>query len=476
MANCNPQSSEKMIPAIRLYNSMRRNTNKRNQIECEGWLIHFTNRDDMRRRHFWKLDGQKMQLWYDMTHQKTHKTINLVNVLQIAMKDTRGVNHLEIRTNSSENSEGKDSVIYYVADDTSVKQPIGLRDWHSAINKALYPFKGRDQEADNKITRQISRFQSLDPEERNATDVEQIYQIFREDVLGSGQFGTVYGARHRTKQREVAIKVVDKTRFPNKESTQLIHEVQILSGLDHPGIVKLYNMFENPQQIFVVMEKLHGDMLEMILSSEQGRLDERITKFLITQILDALRYLHFKNIVHCDLKPENVLTANTDSALPQVKLCDFGFARIIGEKSFRRSVVGTPAYLAPEVLSNQGYNRTLDMWSVGVIIYVSLSGTFPFNEDEDILDQIQNAEFMFPDNAWKSISNDAIDLIKHLLQVKRRRRLTVERALLHNYFKDYQTYTDLKRLEERIGRVVWTSNDHWAGVAQRHNENPSTQL
>jgi serine/threonine protein kinase len=116
------------------------------------------------------------------------------------------------------------------------------------------------------------------------------------------------------------------------------------------------------------------------------------------------------------------------------------------------------------------------MWSVGVIIYVSLSGTFPFNEDEDILDQIQNAEFMFPDNAWKSISNDAIDLIKHLLQVKRRRRLTVERALLHNYFKDYQTYTDLKRLEERIGRVVWTSNDHWAGVAQRHNENPSTQL
>jgi protein kinase D len=235
-------------------------------------------------------------------------------------------------------------------------------------------------------------------------------------------------------------------------------------------------MFENPQQIFVVMEKLHGDMLEMILSSEQGRLDERITKFLITQILDALRYLHFKNIVHCDLKPENVLTANTDSALPQVKLCDFGFARIIGEKSFRRSVVGTPAYLAPEVLSNQGYNRTLDMWSVGVIIYVSLSGTFPFNEDEDILDQIQNAEFMFPDNAWKSISNDAIDLIKHLLQVKRRRRLTVERALLHNYFTDSQKYTDLTRLEERIGRVVWTSNDHWAGVAQRHNENPSTQL
>ncbi|KIH52513.1 hypothetical protein ANCDUO_17385, partial [Ancylostoma duodenale] len=90
----------------------------------------------------------------------------------------------------------------------------------------------------------------------------------------------------------------------------------------------------------------------------------------------------------------------------QVKLCDFGFARIIGEKSFRRSVVGTPAYLAPEVLCNKGFNRSLDMWSVGVIVYVSLSGTFPFNEDEDILDQIQNAEFMYPPNLWKEIGDN----------------------------------------------------------------------
>lgn len=88
----------------------------------------------------------------------------------------------------------------------------------------------------------------------------------------------------------------------------------------------------------------------------------------------------------------------------QVKLCDFGFARIIGEKSFRRSVVGTPAYLAPEVISSNGYNRSLDMWSVGVIMYVSLSGTFPFNEDEDIRQQITNASFMYPRQTWASIS------------------------------------------------------------------------
>ncbi|PIO01539.1 hypothetical protein AB205_0093790 [Aquarana catesbeiana] len=229
-------------------------------------------------------------------------------------------------------------------------------------------------------------------------------------------------------------------------------------------------MFETPERVFVVMEKLHGDMLEMILSSEKGRLPERITKFLVTQILVALRHLHFKNIVHCDLKPENVLLASADP-FPQVKLCDFGFARIIGEKSFRRSVVGTPAYLAPEVLRNRGYNRSLDMWSVGVIIYVSLSGTFPFNEDEDIHDQIQNAAFMYPPNPWRETSSDAIDLINNLLQVKMRKRYSVDKTLNHTWLQDYQTWLDLRELECKIGEryISHESDDHrWEAYADEH--------
>ena len=113
------------------------------------------------------------------------------------------------------------------------------------------------------------------------------------------------------------------------------------------------------------------------------------------------------------------LICHSDVMLLQVKLCDFGFARVIGETGFRKSIVGTPAYLAPEVLRNKGYNRSLDMWSTGVIIYVSLSGTFPFNEDEDIHEQIQNASFMYPPHPWKEISSEAIDMINNLLQVRK---------------------------------------------------------
>lgn len=134
----------------------------------------------------------------------------------------------------------------------------------------------------------------------------------------------------------MAIKVIDKLRFPTKQEAQLKNEVSILQNIKHPGVVNLEKMFENPERIFVVMEKLSGDMLEMILNSEQGRLSERVTKFLIyqvsliyvnsliicflyfIQILVALRYLHSQNICHCDLKPENVLLSS-NCEFPQVR-------------------------------------------------------------------------------------------------------------------------------------------------------------
>ncbi|RTG90118.1 protein kinase D [Schistosoma bovis] len=155
-------------------------------------------------------------------------------------------------------------------------------------------------------------------------NVQALYEIFPDEVLGSGQFGIVYGGIHRKTKREVAIKVIDKLRFPTKREAQLKNEVSILRNLNHPGVVNLERMFETPKRVFVVMEKLAGDMLEMILGSPQGRLTERVTKYLVTQILVALRYLHLRSIVHCDLKPENVLLAippNTDvnnMGLPEV--------------------------------------------------------------------------------------------------------------------------------------------------------------
>lgn len=440
------------IPLMRIVQSVKHTKRRDGRSIKEGWLVHFTNKDKSIKRHYWRLDSKAITLFVSDQGSKYYREIPLNEILTVdpARNLQSEVLHcFEIRTANVDYFVGQDPLYNLKEGDPMLALPppdsgIGAylaKSWETAIKQALMPVTSTRSESTNATTAES---------EDKVTDMSQLYQIFPDEVLGSGQFGIVYGGVHRKTHRSVAIKVIDKLRFPTKQEAQLKNEVAILQNLSHAGVVNLERMFETPERIFVVMEKLKGDMLEMILSHQNGRLNERVTKFLITQILVALKYLHSRNIVHCDLKPENVLLSS-DNEFPQVKLCDFGFARIIGEKSFRRSVVGTPAYLAPEVLRNKGYNRSLDMWSVGVIIYVSLSGTFPFNEDEDINDQIQNAAFMYPPNPWKEISSDAIDLINNLLQVKQRKRFTVDKSLLHCWLQDLQTWNDLRTLETQVG-------------------------
>ncbi|XP_041035146.1 serine/threonine-protein kinase D1-like [Carcharodon carcharias] len=474
------------IPLMRVVQSVKQTKRKLSTTLKEGWVVHYSNRDALRKRHYWRLDCKCITLFHNDTGNKYYKEIPLSEILGVelarnfASVPQGGNPHcFEIRTGS---------VVYFVGESPSspscpaanaggLSVVVGAEEdkaWENAIRQALKPviFQDTVNAQEQTPRRQASvNFSVANSQILENVDIATVYQIFADEVLGSGQFGIVYGGKHRETGRDVAIKVIDKLRFPTKQESQLRNEVAILQGLRHPGVVNLECMFETPEKVFVVMEKLHGDMLEMILSSERGRLPERITKFMITQILVALRHLHFKNIVHCDLKPENVLLASAEP-LPQVKLCDFGFARIIGEKSFRRSVVGTPAYLAPEVLLNKGYNRSLDMWSVGVILYVSLSGTFPFNEDEDINDQIQNAAFMYPPNPWKEISREGIDLINNLLQVKMRKRYSVDKSLSHPFLQDHQTWLDLRELECKMGERYLThesDDSRWEQFSQGRN-------
>uniref|UniRef100_A0A4W5RNP0 protein kinase C n=1 Tax=Hucho hucho TaxID=62062 RepID=A0A4W5RNP0_9TELE len=425
------------IPLMRVVQSVHHTKRRASGVLREGWLLHHTNTDTLRKRHYWILDWKNITLYQNETSTKYYKELPLSNVLQV-----RGPAQLScplLPDNSAHSFEVVTGTLVYCV--------LAGRDgqaWETAVRQALMPIQGSGQ------------------------DISSVYQIFTDEVLGSGQFGVVYRGTHRQSGRSVAVKVIDKTRFPTKQERQLRNEQAILQNLSHLGVVLLEGMFETLEHVFVVMEKLHGDMLEMILSNEKGRLPERTTRFLVTQILEALRYLHFKHIAHCDLKPENVLVATPDP-FPQVKLCDFGFARIIGEKSFRRSVVGTPAYLAPEVISIHGYNRSLDMWAVGVVLYVSLSGTFPFNEDEDISQQITNAAFMYPRLLWANISLQAVSLINNLLQVSVRRRFSVGKALGHPWLQDFQLWCDLREFEQRMGCQYLThegDEDRWRHHAQ----------
>ncbi|XP_077994522.1 serine/threonine-protein kinase D3-like [Glandiceps talaboti] len=506
-------TTSNQIPLMRIVQSVKHTKRRGSQVIKEGWLVHYTNKDNMRKRHYWRLDTKCLTLFQSDTGTKYYKEIPLAEILTI--EPAGGDEKMpEVSMAPHCFSVITAKVIYHVGERAVHKQTsrdseteeteepdrgVGVhlaKGWEKAVRAALMPVTVTPQPSEATGATKTSasgsshsghsaemRAAEADKAEERAAeaqkfkvekheDISQLYQIFPDEILGSGQFGIVYGGVHRQTSRSVAIKVIDKTRFPNntKHQDQVINEVAILHNVRHQGVVNLEKMFETPERVFVVMGKLRGDMLEMILSSQKGRLTERVTRFLIHQILIALKYLHSKSIVHCDLKPENVLLSS-DSDFPQVKLCDFGFARIIGEKSFRRSVVGTPAYLAPEVLRSKGYNRSLDMWSVGVIIYVSLSGTFPFNEDEDITDQIQNAAFMYPPNPWKEVSPEAIDVINNLLQVKLRKRFTADKSLAHVWLQDYQLWVDLRELEKQAGERYLTheSDDaRWEAYRKEH--------
>uniref|UniRef100_A0A8C5GLG1 Serine/threonine-protein kinase n=1 Tax=Gouania willdenowi TaxID=441366 RepID=A0A8C5GLG1_GOUWI len=469
-------STSSNIPLMRVVQSIKHTKRRSSTMVKEGWMVHYTSRDNLRKRHYWRLDSKSLSLFQNDTGAKFYKEIPLSEILQV--EQYKDYSNLAQGSNPHCFEIITATMVYYVGENNGshyhspalAASGVGMevaQGWEKAIRQALMPVTPQPSVA-SELSISISVSNSQIQEN---VDISSVYQIFSDEVLGSGQFGIVYGGKHRKSGRDVAIKVIDKMRFPTKQESQLRNEVAILQNLHHPGIVNLECMFETPERVFVVMEKLHGDMLEMILSSEKSKLPERITKFLVTQILVALRHLHFKNIVHCDLKPENVLLASAEP-FPQVKLCDFGFARIIGEKSFRRSVVGTPAYLAPEVLRSKGYNRSLDMWSVGVIVYVSLSGTFPFNEDEDINDQIQNAAFMYPPTPWKEISTEATDLINNLLQVKMRKRYSVDKCLSHPWLQDYQTWLDLREFETRRGEryITHESDDaRWEEFADENS-------
>ncbi|XP_030629764.1 serine/threonine-protein kinase D3 [Chanos chanos] len=482
-------STSTNIPLMRVVQSIKHTKRRSSTMVREGWMVHYTSRDNLRKRHYWRLESKTLTLFQNESGSKFYKEIPLSEILQV--EEARDFSNLAHGSNPHCFEIITATIVYYVGENmvgpyshspnpALAATGVGLeaaQSWEKAIRQALMPVSVTPQPSlgtaacHTKDHKELSMSISVSNSQiQENVDISSVYQIFADEVLGSGQFGIVYGGKHRKTGRDVAIKVIDKMRFPTKQESQLRNEVAILQNLHHPGIVNLECMFETPERVFVVMEKLHGDMLEMILSSEKSKLPERITKFLVTQILVALRHLHFKNIVHCDLKPENVLLASAEP-FPQVKLCDFGFARIIGEKSFRRSVVGTPAYLAPEVLRSKGYNRSLDMWSVGVIIYVSLSGTFPFNEDEDINDQIQNAAFMYPPTPWKDISTEATDLINNLLQVKMRKRYSVAKSLSHPWLQDYQTWLDLREFETRQGEryITHESDDaRWEEYADEH--------
>ncbi|KAI1708084.1 protein kinase domain-containing protein [Ditylenchus destructor] len=284
---------------------------------------------------------------------------------------------------------------------------------------------------------------------RNAATPHSFQYQVTNKTLGAGKFGTVYAGINCQTSREVAVKVLSKSEMTKGKHLEILKgEVAILKEIVNPGIIKFKDFMEIRDSFLLIIEKMHGDLMDTLTARKA--ISERTSKFLIVQVLAALQHLHSCGIVHCDLKPENVLLSDP-SDFPQTKICDFGYSCYIGDSYLKRKVIGTMQYAAPEVLGRKKCNKSIDIWSLGVSTYVVVSGYFPFGEKDKITEEVLSRKSLFPADYWKSRSTKVIDFIETLLKINPTERPTAEKCMAHSWLRTKVLYRDLEALEKRIG-------------------------
>ncbi|XP_032683989.1 ovarian-specific serine/threonine-protein kinase Lok-like [Odontomachus brunneus] len=292
----------------------------------------------------------------------------------------------------------------------------------------------------------VYRFENVLKPENNTLPLElkQKYALGRK--LGSGACGEVRLIFTKDGTKQFALKAIQKCDFDItgarnqlNDPVKIKNEVEILRKLEHPCIIQMKDIHDTPRTVYIVLELMKGgELFEKIRS--RGKLSESFTKLIFYQVILAVRYLHKQDITHRDLKPENILLAD-NSDITVAKVSDFGLAKLVDAQTMMRTFCGTPFYVAPEILSNLGrisYTNQVDVWSLGVILYVCLGGVLPFHTQNkmSLEVQIKNGLYVFPKTCFGHVSEEAIDLIKRMMTVDPKKRITVQQILQHSWLRD----------------------------------------
>eukprot|EP00698_Gefionella_okellyi_P004263 TRINITY_DN13956_c0_g1_i1.p1 TRINITY_DN13956_c0_g1~~TRINITY_DN13956_c0_g1_i1.p1 ORF type:complete len:420 (-),score=88.23 TRINITY_DN13956_c0_g1_i1:40-1227(-) len=278
------------------------------------------------------------------------------------------------------------------------------------------------------------------------------YDIIK--VLGRGAYATVSLARHKETGKEWAVKVIDFSKMDLAEDKWMLdNEVDILRRIHHPHITSLHEIYRSRTNLSLVMDLCKGgELFEQIV--KRGHYSEEDARRIMAEIVSAVEYLHANGVVHRDIKPENLLLVD-ESPEAAVQLTDFGLSGI-AKKSDMSLFVGTPQYMAPEVLDEVEYGAPVDMWSVGVVLFVLLAGYLPFDaEDDDTLFSAirssQPAYHLYP-SLWRSVSDGAKDLIGKLFVRDPLKRLTATQALQHPWLKNQASTAHLGGAVELLSK------------------------
>mmetsp|Transcript_7514 Transcript_7514/g.7956 ORF Transcript_7514/g.7956 Transcript_7514/m.7956 type:complete len:453 (+) Transcript_7514:53-1411(+) len=253
--------------------------------------------------------------------------------------------------------------------------------------------------------------------------------------VGEGAFSVVRLAKNSTTGQDVAIKCISRKELSPEDENSIRTEINIMKSLNHPNIVKFVDSFEEEKFFYVVLEFLPGgELFDRLV--QKTFYNEKEARDTVRIICEGIKYCHDRGIVHRDLKPENLLMESIDDDA-KVKIADFGFARC--DASAMVTQCGTPNYVAPEVLigGSTAYTKAVDMWSMGIIIFIILGGYPPFQHKNQakLFQRIKKGHFEFHEKYWSHVSPEAKDLIRKLLELNTHKRLTATQALEHPWFK-----------------------------------------
>ncbi|XP_034942350.1 myosin light chain kinase, smooth muscle-like [Chelonus insularis] len=269
--------------------------------------------------------------------------------------------------------------------------------------------------------------------------------------LGRGKFGTVYLCKDKRNDLRLAVKIVNITKKEDRRSVE--REVEIMRRLQHPRLIQLYDAVDTKKQFYVVLELIEGGELFERVIDDDFVLTERSCAVFMRQICEGIEFVHSQNILHLDLKPENILCLTKEGN--RIKIIDFGLARLYDPKKKLQVLFGTPEFVAPEVVNFDEIGFGTDMWSIGVICYVLLSGLSPFMGDTDIetMANVTIAKYDFDHEAFANISEEAKDFIRCLLVKNKEKRGTASQCRNHPWLirkKEQRTasFKKKKQLEE----------------------------
>jgi serine/threonine protein kinase len=306
-------------------------------------------------------------------------------------------------------------------------------------------------------------------------DVKDKYDLHDQEEKGKGAFSRVVVGHHRESGQPRAIKIMERSILTGKKADMVAHEKEILRRTQHDSIIYLHECLTTQDRVFMVMDLMEGDLFDYIV--KRKKLAEVDAATIMKQLLSSVAYLHSISVIHRDIKPENILVSDKGDGKIQIKLADFGLAKVLEAWNVNSTPCGTSFYIAPEIIrgietngarplcTNREEVKFVDIWSCGVVLFVMLAGRPPFygqvktrEERRNLLAKIDRG-LLFPDAQWANVSEDAKDLCQKLLSQEPSGRITAAAALSHPFLSRATDVKDAKPAQDVEPSTPATNED-----------------